>query len=61
MQGTNEFMSEEEVESGKIGRSIGLIMIPGQHIRNIQIRKQVNKRTKSSEKKYEQIFFPIFY
>jgi hypothetical protein len=38
MQGTNEFMSEEEIAT-KVGRSIGLAMIPGRHIQKMEIKQ----------------------
>jgi len=41
MQGTNEYMSEEEISNEKVGRSIGLAMIPGKHIQKMEIRSQV--------------------
>lgn len=41
MQGTNEYMSEEEIATEKVGRSIGLAMIPGRHIQKMEIRPTV--------------------
>ena len=34
-------MSEEEIDSGTVGRSIGLAMVPGKHIVKMEIRKKV--------------------
>ena len=41
LQGASEYMSEEEIDSGTVGRSIGLAMVPGKHIVKMEIRKKV--------------------
>merc|ERR1712227_313386 len=40
LQGASEYMSEEEIDSGTVGRSIGLAMVPGKHIVKMEIRKK---------------------
>jgi len=59
LQGASEYMSEEEIDSGTVGRSIGLAMVPGKHIVKMEIRKKDLDRVEECSKDDEKLSFSI--
>merc|ERR1712227_402916 len=59
LQGASEYMSEEEIDSGTVGRSIGLAMVPGKHIVKMEIRKKDLDRVEECSKDDENLSFSI--